>query len=108
MEEHKDEFRIVTMCRVLGASRSGFYDWRCGRLRLSPRQQRRTHLDDAVKAAFVSSKGRSGSPRLALDLRDTGHACTRTSVATSGSSLRSSPGAAELQRSASKSPLASR
>lgn len=83
VEEHKDEFRIVTMCRVLGASRSGFYDWRCGRLRLSPRQQRRTHLDDAVKAAFVSSKGRSGSPRLALDLRDTGHACTRTSVANS-------------------------
>ena len=71
------------MCRVLEAQRSGFYA-RCYRqLNPSPRQQRREHLDGAVKQAFVFGKGRSGSPRLVRDLRDAGHACDRKTVARS-------------------------
>lgn len=83
VEKHRNEFRIVTMCRVLDAPRGGFYAWRYRQLHPSLRQQRRTHLDGAVKAAFASRRGRSGSPRLVLDLHDAGHACGRNTVAES-------------------------
>jgi putative transposase len=81
VEKHREEFEIATMCRVLDATRSGFYAWRYRQLNPSIRQQRRAHLDGVVKETFVSRKGRSGSPRLVLDLHDAGHACDRKTVA---------------------------
>lgn len=83
MEAHRDEFKISTMCRVLDAPRSGFYAWRYRQQHPSARQQRREHLDGAVKQAFDSGKGRSGSPRLVLDLRDKGHVYNQKTVADS-------------------------
>ena len=64
MEAHQQVFRIQSMCRALGVSRSGFYAWRRRQSQPSARQQRRRHLDDAVKTAFETKKGRSGSPGL--------------------------------------------
>jgi transposase InsO family protein len=81
VEKHRDEFKVVTMCRVLDATRSGFYAWRYRQSHPSIRQQRRAHRDGVVKEAFASRKGRSGSPRLVLDLHDAGHACDRKTVA---------------------------
>jgi putative transposase len=83
VETHREEFRIVTMCRVLDAPRSGFYAWRYRQAHPSARQRRRTHLDGAVKETFAARKGRSGSPGLVLDLHDAGHACDRKTVAAS-------------------------
>ena len=83
VETHREEFRIVTMCRVLDAPRSGFYAWRYRQLHPSARQHRRTERDGVVKEAFASRKGRSGSPGLVLDLHDAGHACDRKTVADS-------------------------
>ena len=71
------------MCRVLDAPRSGFYAWRHRQLHPSTRQRRRVQFDETVKGAFVSRKGRCGSPRLVLDLQDAGHACDRKTVASS-------------------------
>ena len=83
MGEHQGTFRVLAMSRVLQVSRSGFYAWRKRRDNPSPRQQRRKQLDAAVKTAFKAGKGRSGSPRLVLDLVDAGHQYDRKTVASS-------------------------
>ena len=71
------------MSRALEASRSGFYAWLQRLNKSSAQAQRRDHLDDVVKAAFVAGKGRSGSPRLTLDLADAGEVFDRKTVANS-------------------------
>ncbi len=83
MENHSGTFRVSSMSRVLQVSRSGFYAWRKRQSRPSPRQQRRNHMDDAVKKAFEAKKGRSGSPGLTRDLADAGQHYDRKTVAAS-------------------------
>jgi putative transposase len=72
MQAHRGTFKITAMSRVFNVSRSGFYTWRKRQSDPSPRQQRRIKLDVVVKEAFEGKKGRSGSPRLVLDLMDEG------------------------------------
>ena len=84
MSNHVDIFRISAMARVLQVSRSGFYAWRRRQIDgPSPRQQSRLDRDELVKQAFDADKGRSGSPRLVLDLADAGCPCDRKTVANS-------------------------
>jgi len=83
MANHSATFKVTTMSRVLQVSRSGFYAWRKRGSQPSARQQHREKLDVAVKAAFEAGKGRSGSPRLALDLADAGTPYDRKTVANS-------------------------
>lgn len=83
IQQHKDDFNITTMSRVLQVSRSGYYGWCQRQARPSARQQRTEKLDEAVKAAFEAGKGRSGSPRLTLDLADAGTPYDRKTVANS-------------------------
>lgn len=71
------------MCRVLSISRSGYYAWRERGQSTSSYQQYRDQLDQRVAEVFVSGKGRSGSPRLTLDLKDQGHPYDRKTVAAS-------------------------
>jgi putative transposase len=83
MDQCAGNFRVTTMGRVLKVSRSGFYRWRERQQQPSSRQEERRRLDAAVKEAFESKKGRSGSPRLTLDLADAGHQHDRKTVASS-------------------------
>ena len=83
MHNHSDEFKITSMIRVLGVSRSGFYRWRQRGKQPSRRQQQRLALDKLVADAFVARKMRAGSPSLVLDLHDQGHAYDRKTVAAS-------------------------
>lgn len=70
IQEHEQEFRIVAMCRVLGVSTSGYYDWR----KRSPSQQarRRAVLDELIRDAFFLEKCRAGSPRVYRRLKADG------------------------------------
>ncbi len=71
------------MCRVLGASRSGYYRW-CNRCQQpKQRQKRRELLDQQVADAFIARKKRSGSPMLVIDLQEQGHHYDRKTVAAS-------------------------
>lgn len=83
MQNHSGEFRVKTMCRVLGASRSGFYRWLKRGQQPTARQQRRDHLDQQVVQAFDAARKRKGSPRLTRDLAKQGHDYDRKTVAAS-------------------------
>ena len=83
MAEHLGQFKITTMSRALEVSRSGFYSWRSRLNKPSAQAQRRDHLDEVVKTAFVAGKGRSGPPRLTLDLAGAGEVFDLKTVANS-------------------------
>lgn len=83
MLTHSGTFSISGMCRVLEASRSGFYTWRHRQQNPSPRQKRQARLDRQVADAFAARKGRSGSPGLTYDLHDQGLSYNRKTVAAS-------------------------
>ena len=70
---------VVNMCRWLSVSRSGYYKWR-GR---KPSQQtiRRAHVRQAVVVAFNQYKKRYGAPRVAVELNESGIACSVNHIA---------------------------
>ena len=67
------------MCRVLSVSRSGYYRWR-GRpeSRLAIENRR---LDVHIKAIFMKSKRRYGSPKITDELNDMGFPVGKNRVA---------------------------
>lgn len=82
MRAHRDRFRLTLMCKVLKASRSGFYAW----LSIPDRHNRRrqqTAVDRRVRNAFFEHKQRYGSPRLTKALAANGHVYDRKTIAAS-------------------------
>jgi putative transposase len=77
--EHRHEYAITTMCRVLSVSVSGYYAW-CKR---SPSRHSRedAHLAEQVKIAFQANRGVYGSPRVHAELQAQGITCGRKRVA---------------------------
>ena len=67
------------MCRLLGVSSSGFYEW-CGRPR-SQRDQQNDVITARIRQSFAESDRTYGSPRVWRDLRDWGVACSENRVA---------------------------
>ena len=70
---------MEVMCQVLEVSRSGYYAWRdrppCAR------QQRRAELIGRIKAVHQRSRGAYGSPRVTVELKESGTAISRNTVA---------------------------
>ncbi len=83
IHQHRQAFSTQRMCRVLGVSRSGYYAWRQRGGMTSPRRRRQAVLDQRVAQAYECRKGRSGAPRLTLDLVDDGLIVDRKTVAAS-------------------------
>lgn len=77
--EHRQEYPITTMCRVLEVSVSGYYAW-CKR---EPSEHARSdaQLAQQVKTAFQANRGVYGSPRVHAELHAQGIACARKRVA---------------------------
>jgi len=79
IEQYKQEFPIVVMCRVLAVSESGFYAWR--KRPACQRQREDAQLREEIQQEFTAHHGRYGSPRLHAGLRDRGRSVARKRVA---------------------------
>ena len=79
MAEHKSQFRLHSMCRVLRVQRSGYYAWK------KKPKSKRTLADEAllvkIKQSFDDSQSVYGSPRVHCDLREDGVLCREKRIA---------------------------
>lgn len=79
IDQHRTEFRIRVMCRVLEVSVSGYYAWR--KRPISQREEANQELVQQIKAIHKQSHKTYGSPRMWAELRANGHNCNRKRVA---------------------------
>jgi len=65
INEHRHEYRVATMCRVLKVARAGFYAW------LHQPNSNRAIQDERllglIRDSYVASGGVYGSPRVFAD-----------------------------------------
>jgi putative transposase len=79
IREHRGQFPVRMMCRLLGVGVSGFYAWL--RRPESRRGRANRRLLVEIRVAHRRSHGIYGSPRVYEDLRAEGHGCSRKRVA---------------------------
>ena len=70
IEQHRDDYAVSRMCRLLAVSRTGYLQWR--RRPPSARAQANARLDAQVAAMHAASKGSYGRPRIVRGLREQG------------------------------------
>jgi len=77
--QHRHEYAITLMCRVLEVSVSGFSAW----LKRPPSQHSRedAELAEQVKTVFQANRGVYGSPRVHADLQAQAMRCARKRLA---------------------------
>ena len=75
-------FEIARMARLLGVSRSGYYDWaRRQAAGPSPATRRRAELTGKIAVLHAASDAVYGSPRILADLREAGEQVSAKTVA---------------------------
>jgi putative transposase len=79
IEDHRDEFPVNRMCKVLGVSPSGYYAWR-GRPP-SKREMANQELTAKIRTTFEESGETYGSPRIYQVMRKLGLMCSKNRVA---------------------------
>ena len=79
IRDHRKEFRVSKMCEVLEVSRSGFYIWL--RTPESERSRANRVLLTEMRIAFDRSRQTYGSPRLTVELNESGMSCSENRVA---------------------------
>jgi transposase InsO family protein len=79
MEEHRGQFSVTAMARVLEVSTSGYYGWR--RRRECRRSQENRKLLVEIKAIHAESDATYGSPRIHRELQARGIRCGENRVA---------------------------
>jgi putative transposase len=79
IKAHRKQYSVQAMCRILGVAPSGYYDWL--KQPLSNRAQEDARLLRLIRASFSASQGIYGAPRVFLDLREAGEACSKHRVA---------------------------
>jgi len=73
MNEHRHEFSISLMCRVLRVARAGFYQWLHRPESERAREDRR--LLELIRNSYAASHGVYGARRVLGDLREAGETC---------------------------------
>jgi len=79
VEREKAVHTIVTMCRVLGVSPSGYHAWR--QRPPSRRSRSDSALTERIGKIHMHSRWTYGSPRIHAELREEGIRCSRKRVA---------------------------
>jgi len=79
IQEHRGQFRMTVLLRVLGVSASAFYQWQ--KRPVSQRARHKQLLVAQICELFEQSKGRYGSPRIYRDLQALGIRCSQKRVA---------------------------
>jgi len=77
--QHRQEYPISTLCRVLEVASSGYYAW----LKRAPsrRSQENTRLGERIRRIYHANRQVYGSPRIHAVLRAEGHPCGKKRVA---------------------------
>ena len=79
IEDHRDEFPVTRMCKVLNVSPSGYYAW-CKRP-VSAREMANRQLIEKIKVVHAESGETYGSPRIYRELKKQGVPCSENRVA---------------------------
>lgn len=79
IHSHREEFKIVRMCRWLDVSKAGYYRWRDREP--SSRALQKELVRTAVNDTYYEFKLRYGAPRITCELNDIGIPCSRNHVA---------------------------
>ncbi len=79
MEEHRETYKVRSMCEVLKVSRSGYYAW--STRRPSIRQKANEELLQRIRKVHCQNRRLYGSPRIAAELNDDGVRCGKNRVA---------------------------
>ena len=79
IEAQKTGFPVHLMCRVLGVSRSGYYDWRDRTP--SKRGRENAALTERIRQIHERSRQTYGSPRVHAELHSVGVRCSKKRVA---------------------------
>ena len=73
----RTHYPVIRLCRVLGVSRSGYYDW-CNRVESMTARWRR-NLVKQISRIFLENRQVYGSPRIHAELVEQGEkACVNT------------------------------
>jgi transposase InsO family protein len=78
IDDHRDQFPVIRMCKVLKVSKSGYYAWRTRPV--SAREMDNQRLYDLIKAVYDAYNGVYGSPRIYHELKDR-VACSENRIA---------------------------
>lgn len=79
IREHRQEYSVKRMCRVLEVTRSGYYAWQPEKA--GPRALENRILVEQIQAEYKMSRKTYGSPRIQAGLQRRGFACGRHRVA---------------------------
>lgn len=82
IQAHSDEHSVVTMCKVLEVSTSGYYKWlKKQNQPLTEREAYRLELQQKISKSYYESFGTYGSPRVHADLVEWGYVISQKTVA---------------------------
>ena len=79
IEQHRDQYPVRLMCKVLEVSHSGYYAWRTRPI--SKREMANQKLIKEIKTVFEASGKTYGSPRIYQKLKSRGFTCSENRVA---------------------------
>jgi putative transposase len=79
IKAHRQQWRVVLMCKVLEVAVSGFYNWL--KRPVSKRSQENERLTQHIVMFPCGSRGTYGSPRIHKDMKEAGHSISENRVA---------------------------